>query len=136
MKSVSLCPSPASARNHEGAGIAGIAIRTPAARAATTERRLDLRAFEIGRENLPGRIGHDLVGGQDAVANQRADRVTCDAEPPRGVQHREARIILHRRLVPRDASFAAMVSDTAAIPGIPLAGRQSESVEGDRDLGI
>jgi hypothetical protein len=47
------------------------------------ERRLDFRAFEISRENLPGSVEHNLSGGQDAVLNQHADDMTSHSERSR-----------------------------------------------------
>jgi hypothetical protein len=133
---VSLCPLFGSAWNRESEDVAGIAIRATPTRSPTTERRLNPTALEIGRENLPGSIEHDLPRGQETVPDQPTNHMTGDPERPCGFQHREAPAIFHRRLVPRDARFAPIVSDTALIPGISMPGAQSETVERGRNVRI
>jgi hypothetical protein len=101
-----------------------------------TKPRLDFGTFEISRENLPGSVEHHLARGQDAVADQRTNHVTGDSERGRGFQHRETLAILHRRLVPGNAGLAPIVCDPAAIPRVPLTGRQAETVQRDGDIGV
>jgi hypothetical protein len=80
--------------------------------------RLGLRPFQIRREDLPGSIEHELLCGQDSVANENADGMAGHADFLRGREHRQASSVFDRRLVAGDALGATVTADTLRTPGV------------------
>ncbi len=115
----------------------GIATRATTARRRRRSARCTSGRLEVGGEDLPRSIEHHLPRGQDAVADEPADHVAGDVELSRGFEHRQTATVLHRGLVPRDAGFAAIASDTApsstCCPGRCV---RPMTVERGRDVGV
>ena len=62
--------------------------------------------IQIARTDLPRGVGHNLLGGQNPILDQPADRVTGDAEQFCGFEHRQPFTILLRRPIGVDVPYA------------------------------
>jgi hypothetical protein len=93
------------------------------------ERNGDPLVMEVGRLDLVGSAGDDLLGCEDTILDQPPDRMVGDAKFFGGLAHREPRAVLLRGAVGMDAVGLAQRADAARGPRPALTGAHPHSVQ-------
>jgi len=106
-----------------------------ATRATCSRDRGDnLLVPQVGSPDLVRSVGHNLVRAEDAVLDEPAYAIVRDAEGRSGFRHREPLAVLLGGAVGVDAVHPPQRADTVGRPSLPLARRNSHSVQRGGDV--
>jgi hypothetical protein len=131
----SLCILSFKARKHCGSRVA-VNLPRPSIRMTTSDRRSYRIALKIRAANLPGRIRDDLLGGQHAAVDERADKMMTDAGVFRGVAHRHPLLAIHGRGIGADARGTARLFDAVRGPRLSLSRADAHAIQGSGHLRV